>query len=481
MIYADIKLGEDPENKIVHITTNEELHPEVEDNEYMRILKKILSISLVNHVKGAILNWTGELDEYDINQLIQLLRNQGYEYACFWFEGSLPMYEFENELVEWGKENTDWHAMGHLLARNGRPPVFHEQVVVLNLKNIDYRIMFDYVDDNERYPAFEMSEEHVHDDYTPWWIEGTGGSTPVDYTVDEELNHMFDYVLYALLQKGAKVVNVPHEIREEKFCVYPEDDVEHTLNWLTNPEFLKKSYQERYEYKYDEVPGDKWVMYEFLNMSNEVLYITNTEGYPEERLYKKAPGTNIIICPASGLNQFLFAIPHIDTLEKMIWTDFNALSIKWLQYILEHWDGNDFRGFFEGNRHVLSDWGIKHQELLVYTDEQIDELTEMFNEPEMNAKYNKLKDIEHVFLNIDIVNQFDQILPHVKDSNVILQLSNIYSYEINYIVNKYYKAQVAFYSLVNALLESNKNVYLRGDTPSGVYHEMTNIGRVGTL
>ena len=222
-------------------------------------------------------------------------------------------------------------------------------------------------------------------------------------------------------------------------------------------------------------------MYEFLNMSNEVLYITNTEGYPEERLYKKAPGTNVIICPASGLNQFLFAIPHVDTLEKMIWTDFNALSIKWLQYILEHWDGNDFRGFFESNRHVLSDWGIKHQELLVYTDEQIDELTEMFNEPEMNAKYNRLKDIEHVFLNIDIVNQYDQILPHVKDSNVILQLSNIYSYEINYIVNKYYKAQVAFYSLVNALLESNKNVYLRGDTPSGVYHEMTNIGRVGTL
>ena len=105
----------------------------------------------------------------------------------------------------------------------------------------------------------------------------------------------------------------------------------------------------------------------------------------------------------------------------------------------------------------------------------------MFNTPEINEKYNQLRKIEHVFLNIDIVNQYDQILPHVKDSNVILQLSNIYSYEINYIVNKYYKAQQAFYGLVNGLLEQNKNVYLRGDTPQGVYYEMTNIGKLGSL
>ena len=287
--------------------------------------------------------------------------------------------------------------------------------------------------------------------------------------------------MYRCLDLEYTIINIPNSIKDTVFSINPDKDVENTLSWLTNQDFHQKTYDEKSQYKFDHVPGDKWMLYEFLNMSNEILYVTNTEDYPEESIVEQAKDTNVIICPASGLNQFLFAMPHIDTLEKIVWTDFNQMSIRWLTHIIDNWDGYNFRQFFEDSKPLLLAWGLKDLEFLNYRDKQVDELTEMFNTDEINAKYNRLRKIEHVFLNIDIVNQYDQILPHVNDSNVILQLSNIYSYEINYIVNKYFKAQAAFYGLVNGLLESNKNVYLRGDTPQGTYYEMTNIGKLGSL
>lgn len=481
MIVGHMKLSEDAQNQFVHISTDLQLHSDIKDNEYLRILKKIVSISLTNHVKGSIITWQGNIDDYDMHDLLQSLRDRGYKYATIWFEGSAPMHDYEEEFAKWAKDNNDWTVMGHILNREGRVPIFHEQMIAFNLEKLE-KLEFTDVSAPRAYPAYEQSEEHVHDDYTPMWLQGLQGqNTQLDFNVEEELVTVFDYMMYSLLERGCKIVNVPHEIRDAKFCIYPEDDVEQTLNWLTNPEFLKKPYPERYQHKFDEIPGDKWILYEFLNMSNEVLYVTNTEGYPDEHLYNKTKDTNVIICPASGLNQFLFSMPHLETLEKVIWTDFNALSIRWVKHILATWDGYNFKQFFEDNKPLLLDWGLKHLELLVYTEQQLDELTEMFNEPEMNARYNQLKDLEHVFLTIDIVKQYDQILPHVQDKNVILQLSNIYSYEINYIVNKHFKTHVAFYSLVDALVSTNKNVYLRGDTPQGVYHEMTNVSRIGNL
>lgn len=478
MIHANIKLSQRENNPFIHVITDEQLHPDIDNNEYVRILKKVGNISLTNHVDGAICTSFGPINSRDFEELVQRFKSMNYKYVCFWFEGSVPMEEFEDEFLQWAEQNHDWHVMGHILNRPGRFPVFHEQVVILNLNNME-EINFGTVD-GDSYPKYEQSELHVHDDYTPLWVQGTGGW--FDYeNIEQEMNNFFDHFMFSCLEEGYKIVNVPDNIRSAKFCVYPEDDVEQTLHWLTNPEFHAKSYEEKSQYKFDHVPGDKWMLYEFLNMSNEILYVTNTEEFPDEAEVKEAKDTNVIVCPASGLNQFLFAMPHIDTLEKIVWTDFNPMSIRWLQHIVDNWDGYNFRDFFEDNKPLLLTWGLKDLEFLNYRDKQIDELTEMFNTPEINEKYNQLRKIEHVFLNIDIVNQYDQILPHVKDSNVILQLSNIYSYEINYIVNKYYKAQQAFYGLVNGLLEQNKNVYLRGDTPQGVYYEMTNIGKLGSL
>ena len=477
MIHANLRLShtEGPNSmNFVHIITDEQLHTNIQDNEYVRILKKVGNISLTNHVHGAICTIFGPIVDRDFEEVSHRLKDLGYKYAFFWFEGTFPMHEFEDEFAAWARENDDWHLMGCIVNDADKLPTLHEQVVVVNLQKFD-ELNFREIDTNA-YPKYDQGGSSS----LPDWIKGTGGWKDFD-NPQQHMNHLLDNLLFNCIQQEQKIVSIPEELQEARFCVYPEKDVEQTLQWLTNSEFHAKSYEEKSQYKYDHVPGEKWVLYEFLNMSNEILYVTNTEDYPKESEVAEAKDTNVIICPASGLNQFLFAMPHLDTLEKIVWTDFNPMSIRWLKHIIDNWDGYNFRQFFEDSKPLLLEWGLKDLEFLNYRDKQVDELTEMFNTDEINAKYNRLRNIEHVFLNIDIVNQYDQILPHVKNGNVILQLSNIYSYEINYIVNKYFKAQQAFYGLVNGLLQDNKNVYLRGETPQGVYYEMTNIGKLGSL
>ena len=46
---------------------------------------------------------------------------------------------------------------------------------------------------------------------------------------------------------------------------------------------------------------------------------------------------------------------------------------------------------------LLLTWGLKDLEFLNYREKQIDELIEMFNNREINEKYNRLRKIEHVF------------------------------------------------------------------------------------
>ena len=477
MIHADLRLshieGIDSMN-YVHIITDEQFHPNIQNNEYTRILKKVGNISLTNHAKGAICTVYGPIVDRDFEEVGYRLKDLGYKYAFFWFEGTFPTYEFEQVFESWVKENNDWHLIGYVSNNEHTLPTFEPQLVIVNLQKFD-EINFRNPKNNE-YPKYKYDGSYNK----PAWIKGTGGWMEFD-NPQLHTKHLLDNLLYDCIKQEMKIIQMPNILHDDVFCLYPERDVEDTLYWLTNSEFHAKSYEEKSQYKFDNVPGEKWALYEFLNMSNEILYVTNTEDYPKESEVVTAKDTNVIICPASGLNQFLFAMPHMDTLEKIVWTDFNPMSIRWLKHIINNWDGHDFRQFFENSKPLLLEWGLKDLEFLNYRDQQIDELTEMFNTDEINAKYNRLREIEHVFLNIDIVNQYDQILPHVKNSNVILQLSNIYSYEINYIVNKYFKAQQAFYSLVNGLLQDNKNVYLRGDTPQGVYYEMTNIGKLGSL
>ena len=76
---------------------------------------------------------------------------------------------------------------------------------------------------------------------------------------------------------------------------------------------------------------------------------------------------------------------------------------------------------------------------LIPTDyDKLDMLNDYFNELDDDI-WPKIKDLEHVFLQIDLVKDYDKVLDIVKDSDVFLQTTNIFMYEANFIFNKYPK------------------------------------------
>ena len=114
--------------------------------------------------------------------------------------------------------------------------------------------------------------------------------------------------------------------------------------------------------------------------------------------------------------------------------------------------------------------------------EQLNWLTNYFNSLDESI-WSKIQNLEHVFLEIDLIKDYQQVLDIVKDENVFLQLTNIYLYEANYVVNKYHRVFESFYTFLNKMVDTNKNVYFIGDTPNGKRYRYTpiNLSRVAKI
>ena len=463
-----IRLTDIPENKIVHIVTMQDLHQEVENNDYMRLLKKVTLTSLQNEVEGSILQWPGKISCDEIDELLTNLRDMNFEYAVFWFEGNIPKLDFEEEFLSWAKMRTkDWNMMGHLLDKKETMPRLHEQIVAFNLKNL-----LSICEYNKDYASYIASTSHIHDDYTPLWIQGKLGNTHLRL----KTNHVFDEAMHNMLSMQGKIVNVPQEVRDAKICCYVEDDEEQTLEWLFGDEFKNLNFSEQRDYVENNIDEDKHPLADFF-MCREIVYISNTDDMPAEHVLTTAQDINTLVCPCSGTNAFLFANNYIDTMENIVWFDYGNYSTQWIRYVLENWNGKSYKDFYYNNKHIFDTWNVQDMLLIEVNDNKLLEFDDNFNTDE----WQHIQSLNHTFLNIDVVTEYEQLTNIIKDKNVLLQFSNIYSYEPNYIFNKYHTATLSFYSMINELVKNNKNVYYRGDTPQGVSHSMINISRLGTI
>jgi len=196
------------------------------------------------------------------------------------------------------------------------------------------------------------------------------------------------------------------------------------------------------------------------------IYLSDTDGL----LPPLPPGMDIetLICPASGINQYIMASYSIDTLKKIIWVDFSTTSINWIQYVIDNWNGSDYKKFVKDNIHKIQDGMITFLDY-DYFD----------NMPDLD--WEKFKSLEHVFLNIDLINEYSDIIKHTKDSNVLVHITNIYTYELNYIENGVNQVYISYLTYLDKLIERNKNVYIKGKDPFGTSIKYKNISKYGIL
>lgn len=196
------------------------------------------------------------------------------------------------------------------------------------------------------------------------------------------------------------------------------------------------------------------------------VYLADTDGLIEP------PRTNLnietLICPASGINQFILAHYNMDTLKKVIWADFSSSSMDWIQYVLDNWNGKDYRQFVKDNLDFFSDYFISNLDF-DYFD----------NMPELD--WQKFKNLEHVFLCIDIMKDYDKIIDNTNKSNVLVNITNIFTYELNFIKHGANKVYISYIDYLDGLVKNNKNVYVRGKDPFGKAVKYKNVSKYGVL
>lgn len=443
--------------------------------EYASKLKKIAQINFINASDQAFVKCNDWEEGQEL--LLDSLHRMNFKVAVLWFDGSwVSRDEFDNELLkcieEWGD---NWLCAGHIIDRleRAKAPKWHKQCVVLHLENFA-KLNLDEISWNKDYfPGFTPSEECIHDNYTPLYLE------PVDRTYDtlDFYGDEFDALIPIALHNKLYVHNLPYSVRNNKYCCYPEDDIEQTKMWLLDTEWGKRP--DAREYYFSEVHEDKRELYGFKMMDSDIMYITNTENVPDERGLQ----VDVMAVPCSGLSQFKHMANAIDTVKKVVWFDFSPYATQWVKYVIDNWDGLNFKDFVRDNRAKISDWGFYNQDCIIYEEESVDEFMESWeSDEEWLQIWDKIRRLEHVILNVDIVQDNKELINTIgTNQNVFLQTSNIWSYEINYVNTKGFTAQTSFLNLINELMNANKNLYFTGDTPQGFYHSYVNIKQMSGM
>jgi len=479
------------DTSLVHVFFNEVIHPALVDEiAYAGKLKKLMQINITNSTMYPYIH-ADKFSEWGIESVMERVQNLGFKYMVVWFDGCWPGSEdFEEGIMhaienEW--KDTNWLAAGHIINHHtrGDAPEWHEQCVVINVdkfKELDH-MHINYWNYDRTYPAYTFSQENLHDDYTPMWVASEDMKLPPHMILDAVecpddvtpnqtgiLNTLFPIAF----STGCVIHNFNYDIRRGKICVYPEDDIEFTKSWLFDYDFnTRYTLDESRSFGYNKVHDDKRELFQYKVMDTHIMYVTNTEDVPiGDQL-----GIDTLVVPCSGLHQFKHITNNSDTIQRILWTDFSPFGIGWQKHVLANWDGKDFPKFYKDNLHVITDLGLPSEEFIWYDEQNaLDFIDSYESEEEWLEHWNWIRTLSHFFVKIDVVKEWQRLADLIgNDHTVLLQLSNIWQYEINYVNTPAFTAQAAFVDLFNELLLNNETVYFSGDTPNGNYHEYQNM------
>ena len=295
----------------------------------------------------------------------------------------------------------------HLICHPNKPATIHAQHVEINLKkwNGDSITDFGY--------EFTRSEENIHDDYTPLWLDTT--------------NH-------------PRIYNFTPEQREFKRYLYAHRDFEKNSELVYD---LIKN-------KIDNIGREKCSARQIKNIYERCsvrYYFENNE-----RL-KKANGKkyDVIFTPSSGIfaEYMCDTFGHKDT--KTIVYDYNENFLKYKKNILE-WGfvGNDVAMYMreEGHKHYRTPnmyEAIKHN-------------SEIHNEEKLHELQEKFLESDHEYLLCDLLTyDFELFKETIENKSVLFFTSNIFNYIAVWMYHDYNDIKNKKLQLIDVLEKYTKN------------------------
>jgi hypothetical protein len=333
---------------------------------------------------------------------------------------------------------SEWLVSGHILLRpTDQYPYLHEQTLAINLQRWkDYgRPAIGHSETGKKVlPAFERSDDNIHDDYTPLWLK------PSNANQISTTKRRFGWnILSTSLDNQLPVVNIPIEIRNEKIYVYPDDNGDQlariisdlrTLPSLPIP-FLENDSQRKFV---------EWMSWMLQDDATTTVFVFNTgQLWWGEEYGLTTPDS--IWTTASGFKSFVEwymrgAPQHcvIDTYDR------NPGSLRLWQHIHRSWNGNDFYDFMRAydqncDSEEIYCWGNKwaNETIQQCCARQIEEIAAYFGgHANMLQHWHKFQQLEHRYHHCDIVANHQTILDNLLENKKnLIWLNNIFFFRRN--------------------------------------------------
>lgn len=466
---------------LIHVLPNQPLVEVLKGfPEISAKLRACLRANIVNNCQAGymelhhhqnVLDWVGDL------------YNKSYQVAVIWPDGTWPHgEEFENELMRLRNEEWPQHWLCAGKINNPRKDGEYLQwdysyPVVINLTqwaNLGYPHFLKSSGDAITYdtPSGDVEEQNPPLVMPSNWFE-------TNFKNLECRRLWIDGLFGKSLQSKQIVIGLDHTSVDE--FIHHDDmsqDFENMISWIHDNDLLENHDIGELRAKSDSMSEQRCEFYTFKLLGLQIVYITNTEGVPKDFKDTAQNGFNTLILPCAGLHQFYHLIHNMDTLERIVWFDFNPYSVKWMQHVIENWDGIDFKQFVKENRHTITDSGEINDECIIYDPDMVDEFFETMdmNNDDWQDFIFQLRGKENIYANVDAVREYKKLVELAgEDRRVFIQLTNIWQYEVNYLNTDGLDAQLAFINLLNDICKANKSLYLTGDTPMGTHYRYKNI------
>lgn len=443
-------------------------------------LNQIQMIEAQNSLRGDFVELNVSHDRYWMKHMYDI----GKRYAVVWYDGCWPTEETWNmELLktidEWNKGEEDWAVAGHILldrkynSKDDRRaevtswrsdvkqydyPHWHHQCLILNLQAWS-EIGWPDLDQGWSANAcanYEPSKEHIHDNYTPTYVDGLPGFIPENQVefVDEPGN----VLIVRALNNRYRVWNLPDNLRCNKVSVYPEEGSEYLQDLLSGAK--------TWDQVKDHVDEDAiWLQNYVFQSAENFIYLINTE-VTNDNWYTAMDKNNLAkfnnyVGVAAGWKLLHHMYHHgWEPGTKVVWYDISKAAVELKQYLVENWNGHNYE-------RVALDWCEKNG----YNSHNGHQIPERMNLLyDICGGYDNwiefwqriTTECEFEFVHLDMVYDIDKILEYVpKDKTTLFYSSNLYSYLPN-IIRCGIHLEKSFVDLIVGLREANPNNFFEG-------------------
>lgn len=361
---------------------------------------------------------------YNVKHLLNQSIRNGNKICIILAQGMMApkLYRILKKTAEYYKDNPNFFVMGHILAKQGRYPGLHRQMLIVNLDkwvelgSPDFDEQGFFWDRKKEYNNYTLSAETLSADYTPAYIESAKG-TQIVSEVEDGANW-----IDIACKNSIRIDNFSFEIRDCKAFLYPYDNSDRL-------EYVWKNLQ-------DEKEVDKITNYTQRSWLRKLAYQEHIEkdrvyAYNTERLSGegvRSPGpVDAIFSAAAGFktiklldnNKF-----HKDTV--VTYYDWCDASLRFKQHLLETWDGLDFDKW-------LLDYDLEYNFSSTYRGNYLEfweqEIKKEFGTKEaFKELWDRYKLLEHKFIVVDLINEPEKLFAEVNkySGNKVLWTTNIW-------------------------------------------------------